>query len=277
MASGLSWAAPGETAAVAEGYRNGEARLRRSLVLRIGSRDLVEREATLAREASRVLFDDAAYAEVPPVSHTGLDGIVAAFGAKLLVPPPYGAKDAYDAVRCTDTGELVGAVHASFVELATGSKSGRWPGVDRRLASVLDGRVADASAARAAGRPLDYNGRRVRLRNWRVEVSHTSPHARIHLLVDETNFATVLATRPDLAESDEERRVVGLPIAADRVSESLAWLRGNAAAVASGGLTTSVLTFASVVGRDELVRLWDGWDGSSRDAAVDRRELFVTS
>jgi hypothetical protein len=129
-----------------------------------------------------------------------LAALLAAEGTTLLVPPP--GPDSYDDVRATLTRRHFGAPTAPFHVLAEkpdGEDLGSdWAPAPPAVAALLDRRVT-ALARENARRGNDFNGPMARLAGWRVEQSGTSPHRRLHLLVERTNFLSSKATSAGLA------------------------------------------------------------------------------
>lgn len=116
-------------------------------------------------------------------------------GVDLLIPPPQDRKASFDEIRCVTTGEHFGAPQLSFAELAEG-RPGNW-GLSSTAAQRLDERVRLIARDRAS-QGSDFNGQLIRVREWSVERSTVAMRRRIHVVVDSTNFATLLATNEGL-------------------------------------------------------------------------------
>lgn len=183
--------------ALASAYARSGARMQRSFILRLGAHELREAERSLAMRVERTLSSDAGYSPLPPVVFESTDPLVRLLrelGVLLLIPPPAGPKNVYDSIRCTLSRRHFGAPSASFAELADGC-AGHWNRPE--LVTELDLRVQLLARERARD-GIDFNGDLARLCGWWVERSTVSPHQRIHLLLERTSFATLIATNEGL-------------------------------------------------------------------------------
>ncbi len=210
----VPWSCGEQLSELATAYERAGARLRRSLTLRLGAgTDFAAGEARLADVVGSRLLADSDFKPSPSLGQSPsepLANLLRGFGAHILLWPPYGLDSYYADVRCTQTGEHFGAPDLPFHLLAPGSAKGRWSGVRSELADRLDDRVRDIARQRLEAMSPDFNGRVLRLRRWRAESSESSLAARLHLLADSTNFASVLATSGGLhlVEDEAWRRTV---------------------------------------------------------------------
>ena len=191
---------------LARGYESAAARIRRSLPIRLRSPQLISSEAGLAGDVQRALLTDADFVISEYSTNSALAEWLDGYGTRLLVAPP-GRRESYDTVRCTLQDGDFGVPTLSFAALAEKDWEHKscWGSAPNTVSAALDERVREIARRRMATPSIDFNGRMARLRGWRVERSQTSRAHRIHLLVEGTNFASVLATTGGFHEPPWDR------------------------------------------------------------------------
>jgi hypothetical protein len=186
---------------LADAYDRVSRRLQRSVLLRLRSNDLIVRESALAVAVAQALRRDADYhRSVAPeeqavdASARALRELLDSINTRLLVEPPSTASGSFASVRATLIDREFGVPARPFGDIARGShEPSDWAPASPGLAAALDAH-ARALAARSAAEGGEYNGVLARVVGWRREQSRSSAHQRLHLLVERTNFLSLIAT-----------------------------------------------------------------------------------
>lgn len=195
--------------ALSNAYRRVVPRLHRSLVMRLRSTDMILRETQLARETEGALRRDADFTRTGDEDWARPAGPLAALlkrhGTHLMVGPPDGNRSgSFDEIRATLRDRDFGVPTEPFHVLARRGPTlnSDWGPAPPRVAQALDDRALALAQSRSA-LGADYNGAMARLVAWRVEHSGSSSRRRLHLLVERTNFISLVATNGGLHLRDD--------------------------------------------------------------------------